>query len=82
MSNPSSPTEEKKQPSQASSKYIGQPLYPLQPARKVIESLSENLDGLGIDTPSPDSSVGSVANKAVSVTVNPRFGQVAIGTEK
>lgn len=83
QSNTTSPTREKT-PAPAnlpSSKYIGQALYPTKArtSRKGIDGLTDGVDGLGLHK---NAAEGDVANKAVNVAVNPRFGHVAIGTEK
>jgi hypothetical protein len=82
-SNPASPTEEKKASSAVmpSSKYIGQPLYPIKARsnRQSTAGLADGIDGLGLHANATD---GDVSNKAVNFAVNPRFGQIAIGTEK
>jgi hypothetical protein len=79
-SQPSSSTEAQNSPPLQQSKYIGQVLYPLRTRsrRRTTSDVIDGFDGLSIQP----STLAEVSNRAVNVAINPRFGQIAIGTEK
>jgi hypothetical protein len=78
-------------PGPSNSKYTGQQLYPI-PKSSPVERISNGVEALGFmpDEPPPpppdeaeaEAEAEAGLDKAVRVGINPRFGLVAVGTER
>lgn len=69
--------------SATSAKYVGQLLHPIPPVRKA-DGLASGIEALGLMEDEP-ATIGDNQNnldRGVHVAVTPRFGLVAIGTER